>query len=380
MMAKKITIVSGEESGEKYGAMLVRALKESLPDAQFHGMGGEQMRVEGVHIINDIEKLSVVGFFEVLSSFRIIWKVFRKLKNHFVQNKPDLLILIDFPDFNIRLAKYAHRLGIKIVYFISPQIWAWRKGRVRSMSRLVDRMIVIFPFEVPVYEKAGVRANFVGHPLIDIAQATVEREEMRKRIGVSEDSILVGLLPGSRNGEVKRILPPMLGAARLLHRSYEKLCFMIPVAKNVDRKMLGELVAPYNELPLTITHEHYYDFLNVLDLAVVASGTATVELALMKKPMIVIYRLNPVSYLLARLFVKIENFAMANLIAGKMIVPELLQGRCKADEIYKEVKLYLDDVKKTQHVKEELENIRGKLGEKGVFKRAARVVLDLLEQ
>ena len=371
---KKICIVAGEESGEKYGAMLVRALRDRILDAEFSGMGGDEMRSAGVHLINEIGKLTVVGFFEVLSNFGAVYKAFGRLKEHIKRDRPDLLILIDFPDFNIRLAQYAGTQGVKILYFISPQVWAWRKKRVRTIARLVDKMIVIFPFEADFYKRHGIEAHFVGHPLMDMITVRNDKKEMRRKLGVPDGYRFIGLLPGSRNSEVGRILPVLLRAARLLCQTHEKLRFVLPVAQNIERRLVDRLAGQFHDLDLIISHDDYYDIMNALDLAIVASGTATVELALLGKPMVVVYRLNALTYLLAKQLVKIEHVAMVNLIAGKKIVPELIQGDCNAREICSQAGSFLDDDAKMAEAVSELSAIRDKLGEKGMFRKAADII------
>lgn len=376
---KKITLASGEESGEKYGAMLASALRDRTPDLRFFGMGGDEMRRAGIEIINDIDELSVVGFFEVLAHFPAVLGAFRKMKEHLIREKPDLLILIDFPDFNIRLARYAKKLGIRILYFISPQVWAWRKNRVKVIADLVDAMIVIFPFERDLYARHGVKIHFVGHPLIDIVKVTSSKNDTKNTIGIPASRRLIGLLPGSRNSEVKRILPAMLGAARLLSREYDDLSFIIPAGKNVESEMIGRMVKPYDDLSLHISRSNYYNVVNALDCAAVASGTATVECALLGIPMVVVYRLNPLTYFLAKLMVDIRNFAMVNLIAGKEIVPELLQNECSEEQIANSLKRYLGDEYHLSSVKEKLNAIKDKLGDRGMFGRAAEKVLLMIE-
>ncbi len=372
-------VVSGEESGERYGARLVKAIKARSAGIEFSGMGGEEMRSEGVDLICDIKKLSVVGLIEVLSNLSSVLKALKNLKRHLATGRHDLLILIDFPDFNMRLAKFAKKRGVKILYFISPQIWAWRKRRVKMLSRLVDQMIVIFPFEGDFYKEAGIQAEFVGHPLLDVMDVGNRENTIRSEIGLRDDQKLIGLLPGSRKSEVSRILPIMLQGAMILKEKFPDLRFVIPAARGLGRGFIEPFLKKTAELKPFVFYDRYYEVIGAIDLGIVASGTATVEMAMMKKPMVIVYKLHLLTYLIGRMFVKIENFGMVNLIAGKKIVPELLQAQFTAGSLYEKVKAFLEDQQQVEKVKHELEVVREKLGKKGMFNRSAEIILKMVK-
>lgn len=378
MPSKKIMIVAGEESGERYGAMLVEALKAKSKDIDFTGMGGEGMKKAGVDLLCDIKKLSVVGLIEVLSNIRSVLKALKKLKRKLLKERHDLLILIDFPEFNIRLAKFAKRIGVKILYFISPQVWAWRKKRVKVLARLVDQMIVIFPFEVGFYKEAGIKAEFVGHPLLDIMDLNVNQGSVRKELGLDDHQTLIGLFPGSRRSEVSRILPTMLQGAILLRKNFSDLNFIIPVARGLGKGFIDRFLEKIEAPRPFVFYDRYYEVLDAIDLGVVASGTATVEMAMMRKPMVIVYKLHPLTYLIGRMFVRIESFGMVNLIAGRKIVPELLQNDFTDKKLYENVKVFLEDHAEVEKVKDELKEVKEKLGKEGMFERSAEIILRII--
>jgi lipid-A-disaccharide synthase len=378
MPPRKIMIVSGEESGERYGAMLVKAIRKRSEDVEFSGMGGQEMRRAGVDLICDIKDVSVVGLIEVLSNLSSVLKALKSLKKRLRGDKHDLLILIDFPDFNMRLAKFAKKLGIKILYFISPQIWAWRKRRVKMLSSLVDRMIVIFPFETDFYKKAGIQVEFVGHPLLDVMDVNDKKDSIREEMSLMDGQRLIGLLPGSRKSEVSRILPIMLQGAKILQEDFPDLRFVIPAARGLVKGFIEATLEKTDDLKPFIFYDRYYEVIEAIDLGIVASGTATVEMAMLQKPMVIVYKLHPLTYFIGRMFVKIENFGMANLIAGKEIVPELLQAQFNAESLYENVKIFLEDGQKVEKVRKELNKVKEKLGSKGMFERSAEIILNML--
>jgi lipid-A-disaccharide synthase len=356
----------------------VEALKEKSPEIEFCGMGGQEMERAGVELICHIQKLSVVGFIEVFSNLGSVLKALRSLKRRLLRDQHELLILIDFPDFNIRLAKYAKKQGIKILYFISPQVWAWRKKRIKMLSHLVDQMIVIFPFEVDYYRKAGIKAEFVGHPLLDVMNFHENQQVIRKEIGLSDHQTLIGLLPGSRKSEVSRILPTILQGARLLNEKYPHLQFIIPAARGLGRGFIESFLEEAVGVKAFVYYDRYYEIIEAVDLGIVASGTATVEMAMVQKPMVIVYKLHPLTFLIGKLFVRIDSFGMPNLIAGKKIVPELLQKQFTPENLYATVKVFLDDKEKCEKARDELKKVKDRLGRKGMFGRSAEIILRML--
>lgn len=373
---KRILIAAGEASGDLHASCLVKAMLELEPNLHFYGMGGEKLREAGGRIIFDISKLSVMGITEVIRHLGHIYHVFKWFKKSLKNDRPDLIILIDYPEFNLRLAKAAKGYNIPVLYYISPQIWAWRTKRIKKIGKLVDKMIVVFPFELSLYEREGVDVSFVGHPLLDIVKVKKSEEENVKRFGLDEQKKTIGLLPGSRLSEVKRILPPMIGAAQQLSKRFEHLQFILPIAPGLKK----EEVVKQTENPtvaITVVDNSIYEVIDISYLVVVASGTATLETSLLSTPMVIIYKMSPLSYLIGRSLVKVPYIGMANIIAGKKVVPELIQGEATAERITDEVTRLLEDNFYHQGICEELTSIKKKLGEPGASKRAAKIALNM---
>jgi lipid-A-disaccharide synthase len=374
-----ILIVAGEASGDFYGAGLVREIRCILPHIRFYGIGGKKMKDAGVHLIAQSSEMAVVGLTEVAAKLRFILGVFFKLKKSLRNEKPDLVILIDYPDFNLPLARAAKKNGIKVFYYISPQVWAWRKGRIQSIRKCVNRMAVIFPFEESLYRKAGVPATFIGHPLLDVAKTTWSREEALRNINLERQATTIALLPGSRKGEVTKLLPVMLKAAEILAEEFPGIQFILPLADTLDPKLIEGIVALYRP-KVRIIKDSIYDVLAASDAAIVTSGTATIDTALMETPMVVIYKVSGFTYLVGRLLIDVENIAMANIIAGKTIVRELIQGDATPKAIAKEVAEILKDDVKREAMIQELRKVRERLGAPGAAKRAAKLACELLEK
>lgn len=373
----RILIVAGEASGDRYGARLMRAIRSLLPGVCFSGIGGPAMRGDGLAAMADAERIGVVGFLEVLSHLPAIRRAFNGCIRE-LESRPDLVLLIDYPGFNLRLARRAKRAGVPVVYFISPQVWAWKPGRLRTIAGAIDRMLVIFPFEESFYRERGVEATFVGHPLVDLLREEgprLTREVAARRLGLDPARRIVGLLPGSRRKEVSRNLPPIAAAARLLARRFEDLQFLVPVAPTLSRAWLEERAA----LPGAVfTSADYYEGVGLCEAAIVSSGTATVEAGLLGVPMVVVYRLNPVTYRIARRMTTLETFGMVNLVAGRRIVPELIQADCTPEKISSAVATLLDDQVLAERTRRDLRAMKERLGGPGAFDRAAAIVADRL--
>ena len=374
---KRILIAAGEASGDLHASCLVKAMLELKPSLHFYGMGGEKLRQVGVRTIFDISRLSVMGIIEVIRHLGHLYRVFKWLEKSLKSEKPDLIILIDYPDFNLRLAKVAKRYNVPVLYYISPQIWAWRTRRIKMIGKLVDRMIVVFPFELSLYEREGIEVSFVGHPLLDIVRVNKSKEENIKRCGLDDHKITIGLLPGSRLNEVKRILPPMIGAAQQLSKRFKNLQFILPIAPGLKKEDIVKLTA-HTPIALTVVDNSMHEVINSSYLVVVASGTATLETALLSTPMVILYKMSPLSYLVGRTLVKVKYIGMANIIAGKKVVPELIQDEATAERITYEVTRMIEDTSYHQGICEELSCIKKKLGEPGASKRAAKIALDML--
>ena len=371
----RILISAGEASGDRLGAGLARALLRRRPDLELMGMGGHEMEEAGVRIVQPASEIAVVGIFEVLSHLGAIRRAMRELTRCLEVQKPDLLVPIDSPEFNLRLAARAGRAGVGVVYFVSPQIWAWRPGRLTQIKRLVRRMLVLFPFESRLYQEAGVPVTFVGHPGVERFQEVPDREPLLLRAGLDPARPVVALLPGSRRGEIRRLLPPMLGAARRLRRGRPELQFLVPPARTLPERMLSSQVERSGLEGIRVHSGDYPQILTACAAGAVSSGTASIEAALAGLPAVVVYRVLPLTYLLARLLVRVEHAAMPNLIAGHRVIPELIQGQCNAENIAGALAGFLDDPSSADRVRRGLAEVREQLGPPGAFDRAAEAVL-----
>jgi lipid-A-disaccharide synthase len=375
---KKVMIMAGEASGDLHGANLARELKKADPQLALYGVGSRHMKDAGVELLADASQLSVVGIIEVIRHIGVIFRVLSSLKRFLKQERPDLLILIDFPDFNIMLGKAAHKLGIPVLYYISPQVWAWRKGRIQTIARLVKAMIVVFPFEVPLYQKAGVDVRFVGHPLTDVVRSDLSREQANAAFSLDPARRTIALLPGSRRTEVVNLLPDMLGAVKLLSERFPDMQFVLPVAHTLSRDFVQAMVDRAGT-PVTLTDGRVYDVLKASEAAIVTSGTATLETGLMAVPMVIIYRVSKIThFVLSRLVTDVKHIGLVNIVSGERLVPELIQEAATAENIANAVTTMLEDSAYQARIRFGLEQMRAKLGSSGASARAAAVVMELL--
>jgi lipid-A-disaccharide synthase len=375
---KKIMIMSGEASGDLHGANLAREIRKQDPSIALYGVGSKQMREAGVRMLADASEISVVGITEVLTHLRAIYRVYAKLKQFLKHDRPDFLVLIDFPDFNIMLGKAAQKLGIPVLYYISPQVWVWRKGRIKTIARLVKAMLVVFPFEVPLYEKAGVDVRFVGHPLTDVVRSEYTPEGARRALGLEAGRRTVALLPGSRKTEINNLLPDMLTAAKILSAGFQDLQFVLPVAPTLDRNFIRAFVEQYG-VPVRVVEGMVYDVLKASDAAIVTSGTATLEAGLMAVPMVIVYRKSALSDdVLSKLVSGVKHVGLVNIVAGKRLVPELIQQEAAPQNMADAVARLLSDPDYYSRVREGLADVRTRLGDAGASARAAAVVMELL--
>ncbi|CAN2049447.1 Lipid-A-disaccharide synthase [Candidatus Magnetomoraceae bacterium gMMP-1] len=382
--SKSIMIVAGEASGDLHGANLVRAMKTRDKELYFYGIGGKAMKEAGVRIIMDASELSVVGITEIFSKLPGIFKGMSVAKTNLREKFPNLLILIDFPEFNIHLAKTAKKIGVPILYYISPQIWAWRSGRVKKIKKLVDHIAVIFPFEAEFYKKENIPVTFVGHPLLE---ETTKHDHGKTLLpdnaGLRSNKLIIGLLPGSREGEIARHLPVMARAADILAGAIPNIHFLIPLAQSLDEKYLQKILTheKFNFSPkFTIVSKGVKPVFKQASMIVTASGTATLEAGLAGMPMIIIYKVSSISYFIGRLLIKVDSIGLVNLVAGQKIVPELIQNDACPEKIAFLIKKFLDNPEKLERVKNKLKMIRKKLGEKGASMRTAEIALRLVNQ
>ncbi len=379
MKSKKILLVAGEVSGDLHGSYLVEAIHRIDPEIQFFGVGGEGLKRVGMRLLHHSQSLSVVGITEVFVKLRSILKALRTLKRSLERENPDLVILIDFPDFNLRLAKIAHRKGIPILYYISPQVWAWRPGRVKLIARLVEKMVVLFPFEVPLYEAAGVDVEWVGHPLLDIVKPSLSKEMAFQQFGLDPGRRTIGLLPGSRIHEIERLLPSLLASAQLLQKEIPDLQFVIPLAPGMSRATLSSRMNPIS-VPVTVVEGFTYDVMNLCELLITASGTATLEGAILGKPMIIIYKVSFSTYWIGRALVRVNHIGLPNLVAEKEIALELIQKDVNPQRIVEEALRILRDPLLSRKMMESMGEVRHKLGEPGAAERAGRIVCSMLRE
>ncbi|MBT3921789.1 MAG: lipid-A-disaccharide synthase [Nitrospina sp.] len=372
-------IVAGEASGDLHGSSLVSALKILQPHARFSGMGGARMREAGVETLFGIERMGTVGVIEVLGEFDHYYKVYRSLMKEIASRKYDAVILIDYPTLNLRLAKQGRRFDCPVFFFISPQIWAWRKGRIKEIRESVSKMFVILPFEEKLYLDAGVDAEFLGHPFIDMVHPTRSREESREKYFQNPEVKIVGLLPGSRMNEVNSLLEVMVQAAEKIRSELGSCQFLLPIADSIDPEIIRERLGT-NPLGIQLIQGETYDVMNSCDTLIIASGSATLEAGILGCPMVIVYKLNPLTYWLARLLVKIPLVGLVNIVAEEEVATELIQGKVTAKNISEEVLALLRAPEKEQAVRKRLLKIRDSLGEPGVMKVVAKRIADYMDE
>ncbi|MCW8919287.1 MAG: lipid-A-disaccharide synthase [Gammaproteobacteria bacterium] len=376
---KRVIIIAGEASGDHHAARLVEELHRLNPDVRFSGIGGERMRAAGVETLVDTSEMAVMGLVEVLVNYRFLKGVLERMRSELRRNRPDLLILVDYPGFNLRLAETAKELGIRVLYYISPQVWAWKKKRVFKIKKLVDMMAVVFPFEISCYDKAGVPVEFVGHPLVDEVQSHYSREVILAELGLDPSRPVLGLFPGSRRSEVSRLLPLLLQSAARLKEAIPELQFLLPRASTLHAELLQQPIAR-SGLEITVVSGRPYDVMRGCDTIISASGTATLEIGLMQVPLVVIYKLAPVSYFVFSRLVKLDHIALCNIVAGERIAPELIQRDATVANICREVLPLLQDEQRAAAMRARMAGIRKRLGASGASKNIARLTLNMLEE
>jgi len=366
----RIMISCGEPSGDLYAEALVAALREREPSVDVFGFGGPRLAAAGVRLVGDFHGLSVTGLTEALRVLPRSYAMLRRLVAAARETRPDVFVAVDFPDFNFQLMAALRRLGIPIVYYISPQLWAWRPRRMATMKRDVDRVLVIFPFEEALYRDEGVDVEFVGHPLIDLTTVRTPRNVLLREYGLLADAPTVALLPGSRPNELRRIVPGMAASLPLIRTRVPGVQFLVAAAPNLPDALFRELDAP-------LVRDRTDEVLAASDVVVTASGTATVQAALHERPMVVVYRLSPLTYRLGKPLVRVNTYAMANLVAGERIVPELIQDAFTPARVADETVRFLTDAALHARTRDALRRVRERLGQPGASGRAASAVLDV---
>jgi lipid-A-disaccharide synthase len=370
----KVMISCGEASGDLYAGALAEALRRRDPSIEVFGFGGARLEAAGAELVGRHDDLSVSGLVEVIGALPRLHVMLGRLRRVLADRRPDVLVVIDFFGFNSRLIASAKQLGVPVVYYVSPQLWAWRSSRMKTMRKLVDLTLVIFPFEEAIYRKAGVPVRFVGHPLIELARTTRSRQDFLHEAKLHPSDPIVALLPGSRRNELQRIVPGLAAALPLIRVEVPEVQFAIAAAPGLPDQMFAPLLGAVEPRPVIVRNQTD-DVMAAARVVVTASGTATVQAAIHERPMVVVYKVSSLSHCLARRFLMVDTFAMANLVAGRRIVPELIQDRFVPDRVAKETVSLLLDEGQYEMTREALGNVRQKLGEPGASMRAAQAVL-----
>ncbi len=400
----QVFVIAGEASGDLHGSNLIRALKSRLPQARFVGIGGPKMEEAGLELLFPSSDLAVVGVVEVIGHIRPILKAFGRTTAWLRKERPDLLILIDYPEFNLQVARRAKKLGIPIFYYISPQVWAWRQGRVKKLRRLVDRMAVILPFEEAFFRSRGMEVSFVGHPLLDVVKAEVSKTEFCRKAGLNPERPIVGLVPGSRKSEISRLFPVMAGAAERIFQDRQDVQFVVPLAPSLDPGILESFNCPItisfatdphrqlqtdkslnhqitkspNHPIIRVVKEQTYDAIAASDLILAASGTVTLEAAILGTPMVVTYKVSPVTCFLGKCLIKVPFASLVNLVAGRRVVTEIIQRDVTPERLSQEALSLLRDDAGRENMIKDLKEVKNALGGSGAAERAADLAMELI--
>ncbi len=373
-----IMVIAGEPSGDLHGGRLVAELRRMRPGLAIYGIGGDRMQAAGMELIYHIRDFSFMGFIEVLGHLPFIRQAMKRMEHLLAARRPDVVVLIDYPGFNLRFGARAKRAGVKVAYYISPQVWAWGQGRVRRIRRIVDRMLCILPFEQDFYRARGVPALYVGNPLLDEARPRLTKDAFCRQLGLSASQPLVGLLPGSRKQEVEKILPAMLGACRLMGEKQPSVQFALNLASGFAPEAVEAMIKRAG-LKIALAKGQSYELMAHSDLVLAASGTATLECGIIGTPLIIVYKTSWLSYLLGRWLVKVPYIGLVNLVAGKKVAPEFIQHEARPGAIFLMAQMLLAEGRPRQAVREELARIPGLLGQPGAASRAAGEIIGLID-
>ncbi|TQV75410.1 lipid-A-disaccharide synthase [Aliikangiella marina] len=377
-MTQSVLISAGEASGDLHAANLVRELKKINSDLNITAMGGDNLREAGADVIIDCAELAVVGLVEVLINYRKIKKALDHLADIVRTQKPDLLILVDYQEFNMKLAQVAKESGVKVLFYIGPQVWAWRPKRVHKIRERVDMMAVLFPFEVAFYENANVPVKFVGNPLVDEVYPTKDKPELLREYQLSSDKKTIGLFPGSRRSEIKKVLPIQLKTAKYLTEQRNDLQFVLGVASTLDINELKSQCVGYEALNIQFIQDRPYNIMSTCDAIITASGTATLEIGLMGIPFTITYRISPISYAIFKRMISVENVGLVNIVAEKRIINEFIQDKAQPKQIGQEIMRILDDEAYRNDMINQLSEVRAKLGAEGGSKNVASLAANML--
>ena len=375
----KIMLSAGEASGDLHGANLAEALKAVDPQVELIGMGGEQMRKAGVRIVYDIKNLGVIGIGEIIKKIPFFYKLRTFLVNTMKEEKPDALVCIDYPGFNMKLIEKAKEAGIPVIYYILPTIWAWHKSRGNVIAEYTDLAVSLFPFEAEMYKKMGTNVVYGGHPLLDTVKPSMSKDEAYSFFGLQQEKKTVLFMPGSRVQEVQSLYGKMLAAGKLLQDKVEGLQFMVPKASTIDKHMLEEAAREAN-LEVHIGEERAYDMMNIADAAICASGTATLETALMGVPTLLVYRVNALTYWLSKILVHLDSIGLPNIISGHRIMPELWQDEVTPENIEAAVLPWLVDAAAAEEARHLMAGVRCQMGEAGAVRRTAEIISEFVKE
>jgi len=376
--ASRILVVAGEESGDVYAGQITRSLKSLIDGLEVEGIGGRRMREAGGHTFHDVSEMSSVGVASMLGRLKFFLGVLGEIKQKIAAGEYDAVVLIDYPDFNLRVAMAAEASATPVFYYVCPQLWAWRRYRVKTLRRYVDAVFVAFPFEEDFYNKRGVNAHFLGHPLLDELKPVENAEELRHEFGASPNHTLLGLVPGSRRGEVTRMLPMMLESLKMI-RAKKAVKVVIPCADSVDLKLVERIVEQSGEEAMVVKGRTW-EAMNACDFLICKSGTSSLQAAMAGTPMIIVYKSDGLSYVLAKSLSHVKWAGLPNLLAGREITPELIQWKMTSRDIAEKTLEYLTDTEKRDEMKRELDAVRASLGQPGAPDRAARMMVDYLKK
>ena len=372
-------IIAGEASGDLHAAKLVKAVKAERPDIAFYGIGGDDMRAAGVDVMVDSAELAVVGLVEIWAHRKVIFGALDLMRQQLRDNPPDLLVLVDYPEFNLRLAKAAKQHGVKVLYYISPQVWAWRQYRVHKIRRRVDMMAVVFPFEEVFYQQHQVPVEFVGHPLVDEVRPSADRDSLRTQFNLNSNHPVIGLFPGSRRSEVKRLLAIILQSAECLKQKYPGAQFLLPLAPGLKHADIQAYLQQHPNLDIQVIENRAYDVMAACDVIITVSGTVTLEIALIGTPFLIINKVAWLTYAIVHRLVKIKHIGLCNIVADKRIAPELIQYDATPPKICQTIASLIDDPARRENMRAELGRIENLLGKKGGIENTARLVIGMLE-
>lgn len=377
---RSVTIMfsAGEASGDQHAANMFLALKDALPDLQGIGMGSAKMAQAGITLSYDSSAIAVIGLVEVLKHYVEIRRVLKLMQQLASEKKPDLLVCVDYKEFNLKLAQFAKRQGVKVLFYVSPQVWAWRSGRVKTYGEAIDMMAVIFPFETAYYEAENVPVRYVGHPSVDKVKPVYSKAEDLIRFGLDSQSPIIGLLPGSRVNEIKRLMPVMLAAAAILQAQHAKLQFVLPQAESIPDTLLQSYLQT-TTVNIKVIKQQPYDVIQCCDAIITSSGTASLEIALLEIPMVITYKISWLTYCLGRWLINTRFIGLPNIIAGKVIVKELIQHEATAENLALEIHKILSDPKHAETIRENLKMVKQQIGQGGGSSNMAKLALEMIQ-